>query len=304
MAIPSTEKYIPIPRAALDQLLGHCDGNAALLYLHVLRAGDYSLNRAARELKCTEAEILAAAGTLRALGLLDAPETALEQEAPEYTAEDVAARARTDPAFSAVVAEAETTFGRVLSTSDLKLLFGLVDYWGLQPDVVMVLLHHCVEKYQARSGAGRMPTMKYVEKEARYWARMEITTLDAAEEHIAREKEKQELAAQVRETLQIRGRDATAGEAKYIESWLAMGFGPEAIAEAYDRTMLATGRLAWKYMDTILRSWDGKKLYTPEAIAAGDPPRKPKAPPVEQPRSDSEKLDAMRRMYEHMKGSK
>ena len=300
----AAEKYIQLPQETLDKLLGHCDGNAALLYLHILRAGDFSLNRAARALKCTEAEILAAAGTLRSLGLLDAPAPE-RAEAPEYDAGDVTARVGTDRAFEAVVAEAERTLGRVLSRADLTLLFAVYDYWGLRPDVIMLLLHHCVEKYQARSGAGRMPTMRYIEKEAQFWARSEITTLDAAEDYLRREREQQALAGQIRDVLQIRGRELTPGEAKYIDLWLSMGFGPEAVAEAYDRTVLATGRLAWKYMDTILRSWNEKRLYTPEAIAAGDPARLPKSRPAAEPeRSDGEKLDAMRRMYEHMKGGK
>ena len=110
----------------------------------------------------------------------------------------------------------------------------------------------------------------------------------------------------MKETLQIRGRELTGSEAKYIEGWLSMGFGPEAIAIAYDRTMLSTGRLTWKYMDTILRSWAEKRLFSPEAIESGDPRRaskQPSAPQQEQrPAADSEKLARMRRMYEHMKG--
>ena len=297
-------QIIGIPRNDLDKLLGHCDGNAALLYLHILRAGDFSsIIQAARELKCTETELLAAAGTLRALGLLDdAARAAARDEMPEYTAGDVARRAGTDPAFEAVVAEAEAALGRVLSSNDLKLLFGIYDYWGLQADVIMELLYHCVEKYQLSHGAGRTPTMRYVEKEAQFWARNEITTPDAVDEYIRREKEKQALAEQVKEVLQIRGRELTAGEAKYIDGWLSLGFGPEVLAIAYDRTVLSTGKLAWKYMDRIVRSWDEKRLYTPEAIEAGDA-RRVSVPANAQPqRSDNEKLAAMRRMYEHMRG--
>ena len=307
---------IQIPRSDLDKLLGHCDGNAALLYLHILRAGDsyanFSILRAARELKCTETELLAAAGTLRALGLLDGGTPAAEQsgdEAPEYTAGDIALCAGTDPAFEAAVAEAEHALGRVLSSSDLKLLFGIYDYWGLQADVIMELLHHCVEKYQAGHGAGRTPTMRYVEKEAQFWARNEITTLDAVEEYLRREKEKQALAAQVKEVLQIRGRELTASEAKYIDGWLSLGFGPDALAIAYDRTVLSTGKLTWKYMDRIVRSWAEKHLYTPEEIEAGDARRdftavSANARPQQPQRGDTEKLEAMRRMYAHMRGEK
>ena len=303
----STEKSITITEAELDKLLGHGDGNAALLYLHVLRRGGFSIARAARELKCTEAELTAAAGTLRALGVLDPPERAPERrESPEYTARDLSAAADNDPAFEAVVAEAEGALGHVMSSNDLRLLFGIYDYWGLPADVMMLLLHHCVEKYQLRYGAGRIPTMRYVEKEAQSWARAEANSLDAAEELLRRERERQGAAASVAEALQIRGRAPSAGEAKYIDAWLDMGFGSEAVAEAYDRTVLNTGKLSWNYLDRILRSWDEKGLYTPEAIEAGDPrranaARRAAAQPPSAEKSDDERLDAMRRMYEHMK---
>ena len=297
------DERIQITYEELDRLLGHADGNAALLYLHIRRSGGFSMERAARALKCTEAELFAAAGTLRALGLLEAEKPS--KETPEYTAEDMAARAGADPAFEAVVREAEQALGHVLSSNDLRLLFGIYDYWGLGAEVIMVLLHHCVERYQAASGAGRKPTMRYVEKEARYWAGQEINTLDAAEELIRREAERRALTGQVKEVLQIYARDLTAGEKKYVEGWLSLGFSPEAIAIAYDRTVLSTGKLAWRYMDKILQSWAGKGLYTPEAIEAGDARRGANAAqgsPV--PRADADKLEAMRRMYEHMKEKK
>lgn len=295
------DERVQITYEELDKLLGHADGNAALLYLHIRRSGGFSMERAARALKCTEAELFTAAGTLRTLGLLEEDEKPAK-EAPEYTAEDVAARAGADPAFEAVVREAEQTLGHVLSSNDLKLLFGIYDYWGLGAEVIMVLLHHCVERYQAASGAGRKPTMRYVEKEARYWAGQEINTLDAAEELIRRETERRALAGQVKEVLQIYGRDLTAGEKKYIESWLALGFSPEAIAIAYDRTVLSTGKLAWRYMDKILQSWDAMGLYTPGDIEAGDARRGTNAAQgAPEPRPEADKLEAMRRMYEHMK---
>ncbi|MCD7903604.1 MAG: DnaD domain protein [Oscillospiraceae bacterium] len=298
------ETGIQIPISDLDKLLGHADGNAALLYLHIRRAGSFSLSRAARELKCTEMELLAAAATLRSLGLMAQDESRAETpETPEYTAADIAARAKTDAAFEAVVREAERALGHVLSSNDLRLLFGIYDYWGLQPDVIMELLHHCVEQYQLRHGAGRKPTMRYVETEAQFWVRNEINTLDAADEYITREKRRQEDVYRVQETLQIRSRNLTASERNYIESWLALGFGPDALAIAYDRTMISTGRLTWKYMDKIIHSWDEKHLHTPEEIEVGDARRTDRrtAPPQEPPQTDGDKLDVMRRMYARMK---
>ena len=290
--------------AEADRLLACADGTAALLYLHILRTGGFSLTAAARVLKRSEAEVALAADTLRRLGLMEqiAGQPRRERETPEYTAEDIVRRADTDSAFSAVVAEAERTLGRVLSSNDLRLLFGIYDHLGLPADVIMLLLHHCVEEYQARSGAGRMPTVRSIEKEGWFWAEQEILTLDAAEAHIRREKQRHEASEQVKAVLQIRDRELTATERKYVEGWLELGFGPEALAIAYDRTVSSTGKLAWKYMDTIVRSWSEKQLYTPEAIEAGDARRSGgKKPASAAADNNSEKLAQMQKMYDYLK---
>ena len=49
-----------------------------------------------------------------------------------------------------------------------------------------------------------------------------------------------------------------------------MGYGAEALAIAYDRTVVGTGKLAWAYMDKIVKSWYAKKLFTAAEIEKGD----------------------------------
>lgn len=303
----SEEKNILTAEEA-DRLLGAADGTAALLFLYIRRNGGFAPAAAARELKRTEAEIVLAAKTLRRLGLLEplrAPEE--KREIPEYTAEDIARRAQQDRGFTGIVSEAEHALGRVLSSNDLRLLFGMYDHLGLPPEVIMLLLHHCVEEYQERNGAGRMPTMRYVEKEAWYWAEQEILDLDAAEEHLRLEKQRRELVGQVKEAMQIRGRELTVTERKYIENWIAMGYGPDALAVAYDRTVLSTGKLAWKYMDRIVQSWNEKRLYTPGEIEKGDVraaqgARRPAAAPAQSDRDDKDKMERLRRVAERLNG--
>ena len=298
----SEEKSILTAEEA-DRLLGAADGTAALLYLYIRRNGGFAPAAAARELKREEAEIVLAAKTLRRLGLLEQPQPPAEKrEIPEYTADDIARRAVGDSGFTGIVSEAERTLGRVLSSNDLRVLFGLYDYLGLPAEVVMLLLHHCVETYQERHGAGRMPTIRYVEKEGWFWSQQGVLDLDAAEEHVRQEKQRHELTEQVKDVLQIRGRDLTATEQGYIENWLALGFGPDALAVAYDRTVTSTGKLAWRYMDRIVRSWDEKGLYTPEEIEKGDRRQGPAARRTaeETKQSDAKKMEQMRKLAEHL----
>ncbi len=292
---------ISIPLSDADALLACADGASALLYLHIRRTGGLSISKAARELRLSEREVSLAAEKLRRLGLLPRADAEPEaRELPQYTALDVTSR----PEFTALVEETQSALGRMLGDNDVRILFGIYDHLGLPPEVVLLLIYHCIDTYREKHGSGRVPTMRYIEKEAWFWADNEIITIDAAEEHIRRESEKKQLLSKVQDILQIRGRALTAGERKYVDSWLEMGFPPETLAIAYDRTVVNTGRLTWRYMDKIVRTWQERGLFTPEAVEAGDSrsPKRPAVPPQrsEPPVDGQKQLERMKKLYENL----
>ncbi len=271
---------LPLPAEAADTLIAAHDGDVALLYLYMLRTGGLDAEAAAGALCRTAREIEAAAEKLRRMGLAgDAParsERLLppEDALPEYSAGDLVRFAQEDPMLQAVYAEAAQVFGRKLSPADMKMLAGLYKHLGLPAEVLLELLHYCSERAQAKK-PGAVPSPRSVEKEGYEWANREILTLEQAEEYIRFRREQRELVSQVKETLDIRGRELGKSEREYIERWLALGFSQEAIAIAYDRTLLKAGRLSWPYMDRIIQSWHEKKLHTPQEIEAGDGRRRP-----------------------------
>ena len=74
----------------------------------------------------------------------------------------------------------------------------------------------------------------------------------------------------IMETLQIRGRNLTAPEKRYIKQWLEMDFEEEAIGLAYERSCVNTGGLAWPYMHKILTSWHEQGRHTAQQVQSGD----------------------------------
>lgn len=273
-----TEKkaVLEIPETAAETLIRAGDGDAALLYLYLRRTGAaLELPPAAAALGRTEAEIACAAARLRELGLF--PQTARPlpppEELPEYRAEEIARRCREERGFQTVINEAQKRLGHMLSGTELKTLFGIYDHLGLPPEVILLLINHCTERHAKRYGEGRRPTMRYIEREAYAWVNRELMTLELAEDYIRRQAVREEGTERVRTALGLRGRALSATERRYIEGWLDLGFSPEAIELAYDRTVTNTGALKWKYMDSILQSWNTKGLLRPEDILRGD--RKP-----------------------------
>ena len=152
--------------------------------------------------------------------------------------------------------------------------------------------------------------MRYVEKAAYIWEREGIFSIDAAESYIRRQGELKAGERELAPVLGITGRPLSATERKYLDSWTQMGFRAETVGMAYDRTVTNTGRLAWRYMDSILKSWHAKGLHTPEEIAAGDPTpgfrkaegKAPARPAGGENRVTAEDLARMRRKIEEMRG--
>ena len=283
-----------------DALIAAHDGDVALLYIYLCRRGGDDLEQAARELCRTMGEISAAWEKLQRMGLLPVGEAAAPlgqavrpapaEELPEYETEDLLRRSKEDAGFYAIVAEAQKVLGHVLSSSDLKRLFGIYDYLALPPEVILMLLNHCVSISQ-----GRRPSMRFIEKEAYTWANREIMSMEQAEEYIRSSRQRREDLGRIKESLGIRGRELTATEQKYISSWLDMGFGEDCIALAYDRTVTNTGALKWNYMNKILLSWNEKKLYSRAQVEEKEGRRKaaPTRPGVSDKPIDMEALRAI-----------
>lgn len=282
-------QYCPMDNSIADRLISAHDGDVALLYIYMTRTGSEDLELAARDLCRTIGEISAAHEKLQRMELLpqaagagapEKPAPALEkpapaEELPEYETEDLMRRSREDAGFAAVVTEAQKVLGHVLNSNDLKRLFGIYDYLALPPEVILMLLNHCVSISQ-----GRRPSMRFIEKEAYTWANREILSLEQAEEYIRRSRERREDMGRLKEILGIHGRELTATEQKYIASWLDMGFDDGCISIAYDRTVTNTGALKWSYMNKILLSWQEKGIHTGAEVAEKDSRRKAPARPV------------------------
>ncbi len=265
-----------------DKLLALGSGDAALLYLWLLRSGGrFDREKAERELK-NAGSVTAAMALLRSAGLVRGEagsgkpaEAPLREELSEPTAAEITEYAEGDPDFRKLVREAPDRLGRVLSGGDLKILYGIYHDLGLPTEVVLLLMQFCCEEIARRYGEGRKPTLRQVEKEAYIWHNRELFTLELAEKHLREWKARRGQVGELCALLGIRNRALSPTEEKYLHDWLEMGFGKDPILLAYDKTVAKKGELAWPYMNRILENWHAKGLHTLPEIEAGDaPPRR------------------------------
>ena len=197
--IETGDEGVTLSAQAVKRLLEKGDGDAALLYLALLRRrGTVPPRSLAGELRWDRDRIEAAEAALRQMGLVAAAEPPPEpaEEKPDYQRADVAERLERSAEFRALTDQVERKLGKRLTTPDVAVLLGLTDYLGLPADVVYLLVCHCTERVRRRLGEGRRPGMKQIEKEGYAWARMGIDTQAAAAEYLRKYAQRQDLLPQ------------------------------------------------------------------------------------------------------------
>ncbi len=301
---------LAITGQAADRLLKLDNGDAALLYLHLLRRGS------AAGLNWPESRLGPALELLRGQGLapadLPTPEPPVPEELPpEYSLEDINAALSASTPFPALCDEVERRLGKKLSAGDLKTLYTLYDHLALPAEVILLLVSWCTEEMERKYGPGRKPFLSQIRREGFQWARRGVDTLQRAEEHVARLTRLRSREAEVLRLLDISPRPLVEREKTYIAAWDDMGFDNETLRLAYEKTVLKKQSMDWGYMNGILRRWHEKGLHTAAAVQAGDrdprpvraggrnaPPAPPSAGEEQRAREDMER---MRRLMEQMK---
>lgn len=276
------EKNIILTADAVERLIRAGSGDAALLYLELQRlASGVTAQQLMQRLRWSQLRLNNAESELQKMGLLpsaterkplDPPD-----EKPVYTTADITGMLQEDEGFRLLVPQTEEKLGKKLKTADLQILAGLYDDLGLPADVIFLLVSHCVSRAQQRYGPGRRPTMRQVEKEGYYWARLGLFDQDSAAAYLKNRARQQEQLGAYMQVLGLGTRRPVESEERYIRSWIDKGFTHEAVALAYDRTVFYKKELNWRYLNGILRRWDEQGWHSAEEVQRGNDKKKPES---------------------------
>ena len=270
---------IVLPAQQADRLIGRGDGDAALLYLCLLRADrGVTAQELQRKLKWSQLRLHAAETALQELGLIDRPPEQKPpepaQERPVYTADDLTDLLTGDAGFRMLVPQTEEKLGKRLKTADLQILAGLYDDLGLPADVIYLLVCHCVARSEERYGPGRRPTLRQIEKEGYHWAQRGLFDQESASRYLRDWNVRRSTMSRYMQVLGLGDRRPVESEERYITDWMDKGFPPETVAPAYDKTVFYKKELNWRYLNGILRRWHENGWHTEEEVHQGDS-RKP-----------------------------
>lgn len=132
-----------------------------------------------------------------------------------------------------------------LSSNDYKIIYSFIDYLKLPEQVIIILFEYCISMNKT--------SMRYIETIAMSWADSNITTVEAAESYVKKKKEQQSLQTYYKNKFKIVGRDLLDTEIQFLHKWVyTLKADEELIMSAYEKTVLNTGKVSFKYMNSII----------------------------------------------------
>lgn len=175
------------------------------------------------------------------------PKQARTDFRPHYRSGEIGKRIEENAKLSQTYKIVSGILGKTLSTSDIELLYSMHDYYGLTPEVIVVLVEYYVSKGKT--------TMRQMEKEAQKWSENGISTVAKANRFIKKREELLSFAGKVRRVIGANERKLTTKELEYINKWhTQLGVQIEDIQKAYEITVENTGKVAFGYMNKILET--------------------------------------------------
>lgn len=173
----------------------------------------------------------------------------------KYDSAEVAKAISENEVLSELALVAQTMLGKPLNTQDTVTLYSFYDELGFQPEIILLLLEHCVSKGKTN--------MKYIEKTAIAWHEAKLFTAEAVTQYLENAKEKSTYMYNVRRKLGLTDRKITSREENYIKKWQSeYQMSEDMVSLAYEYCVMQINKLSFQYIDKILERWHNQNITT------------------------------------------
>ena len=183
------------------------------------------------------------------------------EAAPSYSSAELADLIEKRRGAAEFMNSAQQIMGKMFSTREMNILFGMVEYIGFDEECVLSILSYVASLDKK--------TIKYAETLAFALYDEGLTDKAALEERLARMSAARSVRGKVEAMFGMTGRALTTKEKKFLTAWTeTMGFDANVIRLAYEITVDNTGEPALPYANTILESWHKLGLKNADEVSA------------------------------------
>lgn len=163
--------------------------------------------------------------------------------------------------FREAIATIEAVYPRLLSQNDVASLYDIIVTQGISVNLFLITAAHCFGMKKNH--------FNYIAKVLTETYKKGYTSPETMEQHYASLNESQQVYGRIKKILKIYNRDLIDKEKEFIDKWLSMNKTDEEIKEAFEKTILNTGKLSFPYMDKIVCGTGGNNKNTAASVKAG-----------------------------------
>lgn len=187
------------------------------------------------------------------------PKKTANVQAPVLSPKEIVAISADKPAVARLLNEAQTVYGRTITHSEQEMIVNLTEFYGMPPEVVMMLLAYC-ENLRAN---GRAISAGYFYKTAQNWIEDGIDTPALAESRICELEKADAFWLSLKDAAGFTRKAPTDKQAQMIVSWRAE-FSEEMILYAAQIMSESIDKPDFRYMGKILDNWKRAGIKTPD----------------------------------------
>jgi DnaD/phage-associated family protein len=184
-----------------------------------------------------------------------------ERDIKSLTPVEIADRVGDSKELGFLIKSVEDIYGRVPNHTEQRTLVHIFDYYGLPADILLMIISYC--KSEDIKGIAA------VESIAGDWYEKGVKTHKQADAEIKRMQQRRTLAGKIKSKLEI-NRGLTPKEKAFADDWADKRITVELITLAYEKTIAATGKLSFNYMNTILIGWHNSGYKNASQVEQAD----------------------------------
>jgi len=253
----------------IENIMPELNGAYVKVYLYILMLaskGESAENAdIAKHLGLLESEVKHAVEILSDCELISISDevksektTATKDVKVHYSVSEMTQELESNKSLADMLKIAQEVMGKPLNSTDTNTLFWFYDALGFSPEVILLLLEHCVSQDKR--------SMSYIEKVAIGWHDRGIRTIDDVEKMEAEAQESSSYFSSIKRIFGIVGRSLTNMEEKFLTEWKTEdNMSEEMVALAYEYCILQINKLSFPYINKIIKRWKASGIFTVEA---------------------------------------
>ena len=192
---------------------------------------------------------------------MDFSEGAFDKKKEKENFGTVALEIESNKEFRDIIGTIEAMYPRLLNQNDVLTLYDIVITQGISVDLFLITAAHCFGL--------KKNNFNYIAKVLTETYKKGYNTSETMEQYYASLTEATQVYGRVKKILKIYNRDLIDKEKEYIDKWIGIGKTDAELKDAFEKTVLNTGKLSFPYMDKILTGEKGNNKKTTSSVKPG-----------------------------------